>query len=74
VEGTPFLFVSAFYLPTYLQSYVGHTYVLNSDEGLTDRAQDIGPRLWGAIFIGYYGKGGVVNNGEQEKIKGSRNK
>jgi hypothetical protein len=26
VEGTPFLFVSSFYLPTYLQSYVAHTY------------------------------------------------
>jgi hypothetical protein len=38
VEGTPFLFVSSFYLPTYLQSYVAHTYVLNSDEGLTERA------------------------------------
>jgi hypothetical protein len=41
VEGTPFLFVSSFYLPTYLQSYVAHTYryVLNSDEGLPERAQ-----------------------------------
>jgi hypothetical protein len=26
-------------LPTYLQSYVAHAYVLNSDEGLTERAQ-----------------------------------
>jgi hypothetical protein len=39
VEGTPFLFISSFYLSTYLQRYVGHTYVLNSDEGLTARAQ-----------------------------------
>jgi hypothetical protein len=39
VVGPPFLFVSSFYLPTYLQSYVGHIYVLNSDEGLTERAQ-----------------------------------
>jgi hypothetical protein len=38
VEGPPLLCVSSFYLPTYLQSYVGHTYVLNSDEGLTERA------------------------------------
>jgi hypothetical protein len=38
VERPPFLFVSPFYLPTYLQSYVGCTYVLNSDEGLTERA------------------------------------
>jgi hypothetical protein len=38
VEGPPFLFVSCFYLPTYLPTYVGHTYVLNSDEGLTERA------------------------------------
>jgi hypothetical protein len=29
------------YLPTYFQRYVGHTYVLNNDEGLTERAQDI---------------------------------
>jgi hypothetical protein len=36
VEGPPFLFVSSLYLPMYLQRYVGHTYVLNSDEGLTD--------------------------------------
>jgi hypothetical protein len=42
VEGPPFLFVSSFYLPTYLQRYIGNTYVSNSDEGLTDRAQ-IGP-------------------------------
>jgi hypothetical protein len=38
VEVPPFLFVSSLYLPTYLQSYVGHTYVLNSDEGLMERA------------------------------------
>jgi hypothetical protein len=41
VEGPLFLFVPCFYLPTstYLQSYVAHAYVLNSDEGLTERAQ-----------------------------------
>jgi hypothetical protein len=39
VEGPPFLFVSSFYLHTYFQRYVGHTYVLNSNEGLTDWAQ-----------------------------------
>jgi hypothetical protein len=38
VEGTPFLFVSSFYLPTYLQRYVGDTYKQNSDKGLTDLA------------------------------------
>jgi hypothetical protein len=27
-------------LPTYLQTYVLHTYVLNSDEGLRERALD----------------------------------
>jgi hypothetical protein len=40
MEGPPFLFVSPFYLPTYLQSYVGCTYVPNSDEGPTERALD----------------------------------
>jgi hypothetical protein len=39
VEGIPFLFVSSFHLPTYLQRCVGHTYISNSDEGLADRAQ-----------------------------------
>jgi hypothetical protein len=39
VKGPPFLFVPS-PLPTYvLQRYVGYTYVLNSDEGLTERAQ-----------------------------------
>jgi hypothetical protein len=44
VEGSPFLCVSYFYLPTYLQRYVERTYVLNSDEGLTDRTLVPDPR------------------------------
>jgi hypothetical protein len=47
VEGHPFFFVSSFYLTflplTHTQSYVLHKYVLNSDEGLTDRALFTGP-------------------------------
>jgi hypothetical protein len=40
VKGPPFLFVPSL-LPTYvLQRYVGYTYVLNSDEGLTERTLD----------------------------------
>jgi hypothetical protein len=41
VEGPPFFFISSFYLdssPSHTQSYILHNYVLNSDEGLTERA------------------------------------